>query len=65
MTHTVIFTGYLAELVALQAERRNLTPEDYIRSFFPDGAMHRDTSTETHIKKRRFLVERGALRPRK
>ena len=65
MTHTVVFTGYLAELVTLQAERRKLTPEDYIRSFFPSGAMHRDASAETHIKGRRFLVKRGALHPRK
>lgn len=66
MKHTVIFTGYLAELVELQAERRNITPEDYIRSFFPSGAMHRDASSKTHIKEgRRFFVKCGALHPRK
>ena len=64
MTHTVIFTGYLAELVALQAERRNLTPEDYIRSFFPEGAMHRKPENKALKGKANFLVKSGALHPR-
>lgn len=51
----VVITGWLAELIALQAERRGMTPEDYVISFFdgrcnapdaahdsfaPEGAMH-------------------------
>lgn len=32
--HTQTFTGYLAELIRLQAERIGKTPQDYILSFF-------------------------------
>lgn len=34
---TVTFEGYLAEIIELQASRRNLSPEDYILSFFVGG----------------------------
>ena len=34
---TVTFEGYLAEVIELQASRRNLSPEDYILSFFVRG----------------------------
>lgn len=33
-SNTVIFEGYLAELIRLQAEKCGLTPEVYIISFF-------------------------------
>ena len=30
----VVFTGYLAEVIRLQAEKKGITPEAYILSFF-------------------------------
>ena len=35
--HVLIFSGYLAELIKLQAERIGLTPQAYILSFFEGG----------------------------
>lgn len=32
--HTEVFSGYLAELIKLQAERAGVTPEEYVISFF-------------------------------
>lgn len=32
--HMVTFTGYLAEVIRLQAEREEKTPQDYVISFF-------------------------------
>lgn len=38
MNDTIVtFEGYLAEMIELQASRRNLSPEDYILSFFVRG----------------------------
>ena len=37
MSTTVTFDGYLAEVIELQASRRNLSPEDYILSLFKEG----------------------------
>jgi len=30
----IVFEGYLAELIALRAERQGMTPEDYVLSIF-------------------------------
>ena len=38
--HKEVFSGYLAELIKLQAERAGVTPEEYINSFLAQGAMH-------------------------
>ena len=65
MTNTVVFTGYLAELITLQAERKNLTPEDYIRSFFPEGAMHRKPESKTLKGEENLFIKSGAMHPRK
>lgn len=32
--NTVTFTGYIAEVIALRAERKSKTPSDYVLSFF-------------------------------
>lgn len=34
MIHKVIFTGYLAELLKLQAEKRKISAADLVISFF-------------------------------
>lgn len=34
MNNEIIFEGYLAELIRLQAEKVGMTPEAYILSFF-------------------------------
>lgn len=60
MTRTIIFSGYLAELARLQAERKDQTPEDYILSFFARGAMH-PTSQASHRRGADFSVARGAM----
>ena len=33
----IIFEGYLAELIALRAERQGMTPEAYVLSIFAKG----------------------------
>lgn len=35
----IIFEGYLAELIALRAERQGMTPEDYVLSIFAKGCI--------------------------
>lgn len=37
MSTIVTFNGYLAEVIELQASRRNLSPEDYVLSLFKEG----------------------------
>lgn len=34
MNNKIVFEGYLAELIRLQAEKAGMTPESYILSFF-------------------------------
>lgn len=34
MNNEIVFEGYLAELIRLQAEKAGMTPEAYILSFF-------------------------------
>ncbi len=33
----IVFEGYLAELIALRAERQGMTPEAYVLSIFAKG----------------------------
>ena len=33
----IVFEGYLAELIALRAERQGMTPEAYVLSIFDNG----------------------------
>ena len=35
--HTQTFSGYLAELIKLRAERAGMTPQEYVLSFFERG----------------------------
>lgn len=35
--NVVVFTGYLAEMIRLQAEKKGMTPEAYVLSFFDRG----------------------------
>ena len=37
MKNEIVFEGYLAELIRLQAEKAGITPEAYILSFFEEG----------------------------
>lgn len=33
-TRTATFNGYIAEMIRLQAERKGMSPEEYVLSFF-------------------------------
>ena len=35
----IVFTGYLAELITVCAERQGITPEEYVLSFFDTGCI--------------------------
>ena len=37
MNEEVVFTGMLAELIILLAERKGVSPSDYVISFFDKG----------------------------
>ena len=49
--NTVIFSGYIAEVIALRAERKNTTPAAYVLSFF-DKRCNAPESEETQTKPR-------------
>lgn len=56
----VCFDGYLAELITLQAERQNMTAEEYV-IFLTTGAMHLATK-RTRKRSDNFLTT-GAMHP--
>ena len=37
MSHTIVFDGYLAHLITVQAENKKISPADYVLSFFGTG----------------------------
>ena len=55
--HTQTFTGYLAELIRLQAERMGKSPQAYVLSFFETGCnapcaaqvVFKKRETDSHI----------------
>ena len=59
--HTVVFSGYLAELITLQAERKNQKPEEYVRSFFDGGAMHLEPPARKRVRETEIITSQGAM----
>lgn len=37
MSHKITFSGYLAQLIKVQAESKKISPSDYVLSFFGEG----------------------------
>jgi len=45
------FTGWLAELIALLAERKGMTPEEYVLSFFDERCIAPDKGASSFCPK--------------
>lgn len=52
----IIFSGYFAEVIALRAERKGVTPQEYILSFFEPRCNAPDGGSD-------FVLSEGAMHP--
>lgn len=53
----IIIDGYLAEVVRLQAERKGLSPEEYVQSFF----LAESVQCTSRCAECEFFIPKGAM----